>query len=392
MGEHKNFYKKAANEAIGTKTKYRRKKGLRIWNEEIRNVIANKRTAYQIYLQNPSEENFETYKIRRNIAKTIVSKTHKESWDRFISRIETDIFGEQSMAYKVLKHLNRTNKDTIEINNIEDQKWINHYKDLWCTNSLQNDNDDPETTSATSTGIDEISDEELEQSLKSMKNRKAPGPDGLNSELFKYGGPVLSNRLLKLINKCWKKRSTPEEWGQARVKSLFKKGKRDDCSNYRGISLLNSGCKIYANIITQRLKPISEAILLEEQNGFRRGRSCIDNVFTLKQTIEKRREFNLETHMAFLDLEKAFDRVNRNQLWQILNRRGIPYHLIEVIKSLYKNTSVQIDTGRKILDKIYINQGVRQGCNLSPLLINIYIDDLLRNWKHKVDTGIMLKW
>src|SRR5215469_5511145 len=205
--------KKAANKAIGTKTKYRRKKGLRIWNEEIRNVIANKRTAYQIYLQNPSEENFEAYKIRRNIAKIILSKTHKESWDRFISRIETDIFGEQSMAYKVLKHLNRTNKDTIEINNIQDQKWINHYKDLWCTNSLQNDNDEPETTSATLTGIDEISDEELEQSLKSMKKRKAPGPHGLNSELFKYGGPVLSIRLLKLINKCWKERSTPDEWG-----------------------------------------------------------------------------------------------------------------------------------------------------------------------------------
>ena len=62
--------------------------------------------------------------------------------------------------------------------------------------------------------------------------------------------------------------------------------------------------------------------------------------------------------MAFLDLEKSFDRVNRNQLWHILNRRGIPYHLIEVIKSLHKNTSVQIDTGRQILDKICINQGV----------------------------------
>jgi hypothetical protein len=128
VGEHKNRYKKAANEAIGRKKKYRRKKGLRILNEEIRNVIANKRTAYQRYLQNPTEENFETYKTERNIAKAIVSKTHKESWDRFISRIETDIFGEQSMAYKVLKHLNRTNKDTMKINNIEDQKWINHYK------------------------------------------------------------------------------------------------------------------------------------------------------------------------------------------------------------------------------------------------------------------------
>jgi len=53
--------------------------------------------------------------------------------------------------------------------------------------------------------------------------------------------------------------------------------------------------------------------------------------------------------MAYHDLEKSFDRVNRKQLWQILNRRSVPYHLIEVIKSLYKNISVLIDTGRKVL-------------------------------------------
>jgi hypothetical protein len=62
VGEHKNRYKKAANEAIETKKKYVRMKGLRIWNEEIRNVIENKRTAYQRYLQTPSEENFQIYK------------------------------------------------------------------------------------------------------------------------------------------------------------------------------------------------------------------------------------------------------------------------------------------------------------------------------------------
>ena len=192
------------------------------------------------------------------------------------------------MVYKVLKHLNRTNTDTTDITNIEDQKWIKHYKNLWCTNSPQND-DEPETTSTPSAGTNEISDEELEESQKLMKNRKAAGQDGLNSELFKYGGPVLSNRLIELINKCWKERSIPEEWGQARVKFLFQKVKSYDRLKYRGIDLVNSGYRIYGKIITQRFKTISEEILLEEQNGFRIGRSCIDNVFTIKQTIEKRR-------------------------------------------------------------------------------------------------------
>jgi hypothetical protein len=79
----------------------------------------------------------------------------------------------------------------------------------------------------------------------------------------------------------------PEEWGQTRVKSLFKKGKSDNCSNYRDISLLNSKCNIYAKVIAQRFKTISETILLEEQNRFRIGRSCIDNVFIIKHTIKK---------------------------------------------------------------------------------------------------------
>ena len=76
------------------------------------------------------------------MVKIIVSKTNKESWDRFIFRIKAAIFGEQSMAYKVIKHRNRTNKDIIEINNIEDQKGIEHYKSLWCLNSPQNNTDE----------------------------------------------------------------------------------------------------------------------------------------------------------------------------------------------------------------------------------------------------------
>jgi len=66
-------------------------------------------------------------------------------------------------------------------------------------------------------------------------------------------------------------------------------------------------------MITQHFQILSETILIEEQNGCRIGISCIDNVFIIKQTLEKRK-FNLETHMAFLDLEKAFDRINRKQL------------------------------------------------------------------------------
>jgi hypothetical protein len=126
------------------------------------------------------------------------------------------------MTYKVLKHLNRINKDTIEINKIEDQIWINHYKNLWCTNSPQNDNDEPQTTITPSAGIDEISGEELQQSPKSMKNRKGAGPVGLKSELFKCGRPVLSNRVLQLINSVVKK-ALSKRSGDKQSKILIQK-------------------------------------------------------------------------------------------------------------------------------------------------------------------------
>jgi len=74
-------------------------------------------------------------------------------------------------------------------------------------------------------------------------------------------------------------------------------------------------------------------------------------VFIIKQTIEKRREFNLETHKTFLDLEKAFDRVSRNQLWQILNRRCIHYNLVEVIKTYTKIQAYKLTQEGKFLTK-----------------------------------------
>ena len=77
--------------------------------------------------------------------------------------------------------------------------------------------------------------------------------------------------------------------GTSKSKSLLRKDKRDECSNYGSVSLLNSGYKIYGKVIAQRSKTVSEILLLEEQNGFRIIISCIDNVFTVKQTIEERR-------------------------------------------------------------------------------------------------------
>ena len=106
--------------------------------------------------------------------------------------------------------------------------------------------------------------------------------------------------------------------------------------------------KIYAKILNDRLKNIMENIIGEEQTGFRKGRSTIDAVFTLQQLIEKRREYNLSTYIAFVDFDKAFDRVSREKLWEIMFLRGYPPHLIRTIQSLYHKTKIFISVDGKI--------------------------------------------
>jgi hypothetical protein len=76
--------------------------------------------------------------------------------------------------------------------------------------------------------------------------------------------------------------------------------------------------------------------------------------------IQERREFNLETHIAFVDFEKAFDRVSRHLLWSVMEIRGYPQQIIKAIQSLYNESNVVINTGIKRTAKIKTNQGLRQ--------------------------------
>jgi hypothetical protein len=81
--------------------------------------------------------------------------------------------------------------------------------------------------------------------------------------------------------------------------------------------------KIYAKIIARRTGRIIEPLISEEQNGFRKGRSCTDSIFLIQQLVEKHREYNLETHLLFVDFKKVFDSVIRNKLWEIMINRCI---------------------------------------------------------------------
>jgi hypothetical protein len=110
---------------------------------------------------------------------------------------------------------------------------------------------------------------------------------------------------------------------------------------------------------------------MKPQCGFHGGRSCIDAVFSLKLTLERRREFNLETRLLFQDYEKAFDQVNRPTLFNIQHKRNIPN--ISALTKICEHNEIKIMINNKMTQSVEINRGVCQGCPLSPTLFNIYI-------------------
>jgi hypothetical protein len=110
--------------------------------------------------------------------------------------------------------------------------------------------------------------EEVSSAIKSLKNNRAPGSDGLPAEHFKYAGPDLVRSMYQIIEKIWIEEKIPGEWRNCIITPTFKKGDKMEYSNYRGISVLNVAYKILSNILCTRLKPYMENTIGKYQCGF----------------------------------------------------------------------------------------------------------------------------
>jgi len=111
--------------------------------------------------------------------------------------------------------------------------------------------------------------------------------------------------------------------------------------------------------------------MTETQNGFQKGCSCTDPTFCLKLLTEKRREFNLDTYLLLIDYEKAFDYIKGQILFNILKSRHIPDTLLKAKEDIYTQNKILIKFNNKLSKLVEINKGVRQGCSLPLILLNI---------------------
>ena len=210
-----------------------------------------------------------------------------------------------------------------------------------------------------------------------MKKGKSAGIDNIPGELVQAGGESMIDALHTICQKIWQTGDWPTKWTQSLVITLPKKGNLQQCNNYRTISLICHPSKVMLRIILNRLKPQAEAIIAEEQAGFRPGRSTTEQIFNLRILCERYLQHQQDLYHVFIDFKKAFDRVWHAALWATMNHYNINANLIHTIQSLYNKASSAVYLNGEVGEWFRTTVGVRQGCLLSPTVFNVFLEKIM---------------
>jgi hypothetical protein len=198
-------------------------------------------------LQSRSREDYISYKKLRAEVRKLSRTIKRPARDKFVKSLEHDVTGAQRIEFKTSKNLKMKENDRLKLNLIPKDAWKKHYTEVWKTETTVEENTEAEDDEIDE-NTEEISQEELE-----AKNRKSPRLDNISMELFKYGGNRLKNNLLALLNHIWQSRRIPKDWVIGLVINVHKKGNANNCRNYRGITLLSTASKLYANTLRNKL-------------------------------------------------------------------------------------------------------------------------------------------
>ena len=176
--------------------------------------------------------------------------------------------------------------------------------------------------------------------------------------------------LHSICQQIWKNQQWPQNWKRSVFIPILKKDNAKGCSNYRTIALISHISKVMLKILQARLQQYMNHKLPDVQTVFRKGRGTRDQIANICWIIEKVREFHKNIYFCFNDYAKAFDYVDHNRLWKILQEMGIPDYLTCLLRNLYAGQEATDGTGHGTTDWFQIGRGVHQGCILSPRLFN----------------------
>ncbi len=216
--------------------------------------------------------------------------------------------------------------------------------------------------------------EEVNTTLTRMSKTSTTGFDGMNVTDIQKMVAAKPNEMLTIINN--ELRNGPgKEMKRAILVTLFKKGDRNDLSNYRPIMITPMLYRLVMRIVSNRLMQLilDKSIIPNNQQGFLRNRSTMNNLYFLKEMIDKAVSEQEDLFVTLIDITKAYDNVNHKSLLKILEAIGFEESFIEWTRVWTQERSFSAKIHNVIGKRFQCSNGVPQGCPLSPLMFNLYL-------------------
>ncbi|KAK3544183.1 hypothetical protein QTP86_007966 [Hemibagrus guttatus] len=354
------------------------------WNEEVQDSIQRKRLAKKKWDMDRTEENRQEYKELQRRVKREVSKAKQKAYEELYTRLDTRE-GEKDL-YRLARQRDRDGKDVQQVRVIKDRdgrvltseesvqrRWKEYFEELM--NEENEREKRVEGVNSVEQKVDKIRKDEVRKALKRMKSGKAVGPDDIPVEVWKCLGEAAVEFLASLFNRVLESERMPEEWRRSVLVPIFKnKGDVQSCSNYRGIKLMSHTMKVWERVVEARLRKVVE--ICEQQYGFMPRKSTTDAIFALRILMEKYRDGQRELHCVFVDLEKAYDRVPREELWYCMRKSGVAEKYVRVVQDMYERSRTVVRCAVGQTEEFNVEVGLHQGSALSPFLFAIVMDQL----------------
>ncbi|KAK3572390.1 hypothetical protein QTP86_032612 [Hemibagrus guttatus] len=277
------------------------------WNEEVQDSIQRKRLAKKKWDMDRTEENRQEYKELQRRVKREVSKAKQKAYEELYTRLDTRE-GEKDL-YRLARQRDRDGKDVQQVRVIKDRdgrvltseesvqrRWKEYFEELM--NEENEREKRVEGVNSVEQKVDKIRKDEVRKALKRMKSGKAVGPDDIPVEVWKCLGEAAVEFLANLFNRVLESERMPEEWRRSVLVPIFKnKGDVQSCSNYRGIKLMSHTMKVWERVVEARLRKVVD-----------------------------------------IYLEKAYDRVPREELWYCMRKSGVAEKYIRVVQDMYERS------------------------------------------------------
>ena len=306
-------------------------------------------------------------------------------------KVYENIDPKSSEVYRLANQFRRENTDVVgdkpvkndagEMSMSKDSKqkaWLEHYQRLLNV-EFDWDPDHLSYQSPVEGPSIQITIDMVKKAISQMKAGKAPGPSGIVVEMIRAAGDMGASMIRDLAVAIIRDGKAPSDWEQSFIVCLYKgKGDALERGNYRGLKLTEQVMKILERIVDSLIRQLVS--IDDSQFGFVPGRGTTDAIFVVRQLQEKNLAANKRLYMAFVDPEKAFDRVSRKVIWWALRKLGVEEWILRLVQGMYANARSRVRVGEGYSEEFEVKVCVHQGSVLSPLLFIIVLEPLSREF------------